>query len=77
MKKILSLLLAVLFLFPAVACKKQGGADAPEVSLEEIENMEKGGPIAMADLFLFNDGFENEFREATRKLIARAESGEL
>ena len=43
----------------------------------EIENMEKGGPIAMADLFLFNDGSEEEFRAATRALIDRAEAGQL
>jgi dephospho-CoA kinase len=39
--------------------------------------MEKGGPIAMADLFLFNDGDIEEFRENTRKIIRRAESGLL
>jgi len=43
----------------------------------EIENMEKGGPIAMADLFLFNDGDIEEFRAATRRIISRAEKGEL
>lgn len=43
----------------------------------EIENMEKGGPIAMADLFLFNDGDLEEFRAQTRSLIARAEKGDI
>lgn len=43
----------------------------------EIENMEKGGPIAMADLFLVNDGDLEAFRAATRRVISRAESGEL
>ncbi len=45
--------------------------------IAEIEKMEKGGPIAMADLFLFNDGTEEEFRRATRALIDRAEAGQL
>jgi dephospho-CoA kinase len=43
----------------------------------EIENMEKGGPIAMADLYLFNDGDLEEFRMKTEKLIQRVEHGEL
>ena len=43
----------------------------------EIENMEKGGPIAMADLFLFNDGDIEDFRGKTRAIIQRAEKGEL
>lgn len=43
----------------------------------EIEKMEKGGPIAMADLFLFNDGSEADFRSATLALIDRAEAGQL
>ena len=42
----------------------------------EIETMEKGGPIAMADLFLFNDEDLQEFREATRRLIDRVQSWE-
>ncbi len=45
--------------------------------IAEIENMEKGGPIAMADLFLFNDGTEEDFRGATRALIDRVEAGLL
>lgn len=45
--------------------------------IAEIEKMEKGGPIAMADLFLFNDGSEEEFRSATRALLDRAEAGRL
>ena len=39
--------------------------------------MEKGGPIAMADLFLFNDSTEEAFRAATRALIDRAEEGSI
>lgn len=45
--------------------------------IAEIENMEKGGPIAMADLFLFNDGDLESFRAGTRDIISRAEKGEL
>jgi len=40
----------------------------------EIETMEKGGPIAMADLFLFNDGDLEEFRAATHALIRRLQA---
>lgn len=43
----------------------------------EIENMEKGGPIAMADVFLMNGNDIGSFRADTRALIARAEAGEL
>ena len=52
-------------------------AEAESRDTAEIEKMEKGGPIAMADLFLFNDGDIDSFRESTQKLIDRAEAGEL
>ena len=39
----------------------------------EIETMEKGGPIAMADLFLVNSGTLEEFQAATESLIDEAE----
>lgn len=52
-------------------------AEAESRDVAEIENMEKGGPIAMADLFLFNDGDLNSFRQATRDIITRAEEGTL
>ena len=45
--------------------------------IAEIENMEKGGPIAMADLFLFNDGNIDQFREDTRRIIDLAQAGKL
>lgn len=51
--------------------------EAESRDFAEIENMEKGGPIAMADLFLFNDGDIEEFRENTKKIIRRAEEGLL
>ena len=41
----------------------------------EIENLEKGGPIAMADEFLSNNGTLAELAEKTRKLIERIEAG--
>ena len=52
-------------------------AEAQSRDIAEIENMEKGGPIAMADLFLFNDGDVEDFRRKTAELIDRAEKGEL
>jgi len=52
-------------------------AEAESRDVAEIENMEKGGPIAMADLFLFNDGDLESFRDGTREIIARAEKGAL
>ena len=52
-------------------------AEAQSRDVAEIENMEKGGPIAMADLFIFNDGDVDQFREDTQKLISRAERGEI
>ncbi len=52
-------------------------AEAESRDIAEIENMEKGGPIAMADVFLFNDGDLESFRRGTREIIARAEEGTL
>lgn len=52
-------------------------AEAESRDIAEIENMEKGGPIAMADLFLYNDGDIQSFRQRTEEIIARAEAGTL
>ncbi len=52
-------------------------AQAESRDVAEIENMEKGGPIAMADLFLFNDGDIEQFRAQTRALIDRVDEGKL
>ena len=52
-------------------------AEAQSRDTAEIENMEKGGPIAMADLFLFNDDDIESFRENTREIIRRAEEGKI
>jgi len=51
--------------------------EAQSRDVAEIENMEKGGPIAMADLFLFNDSDLDGFRSQTARLIDRAEAGSL
>ena len=52
-------------------------AEAQSRDVAEIEKMEKGGPIAMADLFIFNDGDLESFKSQTREIIDRAESGNL
>lgn len=52
-------------------------AEAESRDIAEIENMEKGGPIAMADLFLVNNGNLESFRQGTKEIIERAEAGTL
>ena len=52
-------------------------AQAESRDMAEIENMEKGGPIAMADLFLFNDGDLEDLCQGTRNIISRAEKGQI
>lgn len=37
----------------------------------EIENLEKGGPIAAADVYILNDGTIEEFRKKIRKVMAK------
>ncbi|HKM21207.1 MAG TPA: AAA family ATPase [Lachnospiraceae bacterium] len=39
--------------------------------IAEIENLEKGGPIAMADYFIMNDGSEADLKQATLDFIAK------
>lgn len=39
--------------------------------IQEIENIEKGGPIAYADYFILNDTSLEEFVEAARKLCQK------
>ena len=36
----------------------------------EVENLEKGGPIAMADYYLLNDGSLSDLNENLRKVLA-------
>lgn len=42
-------------------------AEARDIA--EIENLEKGGPIAMADYFLMNSGSEQDLKQATLDFI--------
>lgn len=39
----------------------------------EIETMEKGGPIALADYYILNDGSEEKYSEAITNLLKRIE----
>lgn len=50
-------------------------AQAQSRDVAEIENMEKGGPIAMADFFLVNDKSLAELEAETNRLIDEAERG--
>lgn len=43
-------------------------AEAQARDFAEIENIEKGGPIAMADFTVINDGDINELRSSLNKL---------
>ena len=49
-------------------------AEAFSRDVAEIETMEKGGPIAMADYFLLNDSSLEAFQAAIEKLIDEAEA---
>ena len=42
-------------------------AEARDIA--EIENLEKGGPIAMADHFIMNAGSEADLKQATLDFI--------
>ena len=39
----------------------------------EVENIEKGGPIAMADYYILNDGSVAEMNEKMAEILARME----
>jgi dephospho-CoA kinase len=45
-------------------------AEAEQRDYAEIENVEKGGPIAMADYTIVNDGTEKELFRAVDKLLS-------
>ena len=47
------------------------GEEAASRDRAEIENVNKGGPIAMADITLINESSVEELRKETRKVIAR------
>ena len=42
-----------------------------ERDVQEIENLEKGGPIAFADYFLLNDARLNELAQAADSILAK------
>ena len=48
-------------------------AQAQSRDIAEIENMEKGGPIALADYFLMNDGSMEDLTARTHALIDSVE----
>ena len=43
--------------------------EATKRDLSEIENIEKGGPIAIADHFIINDGNPEQFYEKIDKIL--------
>jgi dephospho-CoA kinase len=45
-------------------------AEAQQRDYAEIENVEKGGPIAMADYIIVNDGTKKELSRAVDKLLS-------
>lgn len=48
-------------------------AEIRERDRSEIENLEKGGPIAMADYYLLNDGTISDLHENLKKILERIE----
>lgn len=51
--------------------RKYTVADVIKRELDEIENMEKGGPIAYADYYIYNDGTLEEFLEKLSNLCEK------
>jgi len=45
--------------------------DAEKRDIAEIENIQKGGPIAIADFTLLNDGTEDELRHCVDTIVER------
>lgn len=43
--------------------------DAIKRDISEIENIEKGGPIAYADYYIFNNGTINDFNERLKEIL--------
>jgi len=50
-------------------------AEAKSRDYSEIENIEKGGPIAMADFTIINTGTTEELRERVIKIISTIKNG--
>lgn len=48
-------------------------AEIRERDRSEVENLEKGGPIAMADYYLLNDGSLSDLNENLRKILLEME----
>ncbi len=48
-------------------------AEIQERDRSEIENLEKGGPIAMADYYILNDGEKNEMYERLDEILAEVD----
>lgn len=43
--------------------------EAMNRDIKELENLSKGGPIAYADYFVFNNGTEEEYMDNIKKLV--------
>lgn len=48
-------------------------AEIQERDRSEVENLEKGGPIAMADYYVLNDGSLGELNDSVKKILAEME----
>lgn len=51
--------------------------EAEQRDFAEIENVEKGGPIAMADYTIINDGSEKDLRRALDRLLSTLDIWEI
>ena len=49
------------------------GAEAHERDISEIENLEKGGPIAIADYYLINNGSYEDFYKQIDEVLEHSE----
>lgn len=52
-----------------------GGQEIRERDKSEVENLEKGGPIVMADYFVLNNGGKGEFKERVDEILELSEFG--
>jgi dephospho-CoA kinase len=50
-------------------------SDARGRDYAEIENIEKGGPIAMADFTIINTGTIEELKQKTKEILTMIKSG--
>jgi dephospho-CoA kinase len=56
---------------PKMIFRSFGSDEARARDYAEIENLDKGGPIAMADYTIVNEGTIDELRQATQKIISQ------